>query len=90
MKLVKNIFIPVILVLSFGYSGYFFYGYFQKPCDKPLEYSIGRFDTQFGVSGEDFKKYLAEAEVVWEKTLGKNIFIYNPTLYLLSFINFGA
>ena len=79
MRLIKNIFISVLLIVSIGYLGYSFYGHFQKPCDKPLEYSIGKFSTQFGVSREDFKKYLAESEVVWEKTLGKDLFVYNPT-----------
>lgn len=61
-----------------GTSAHFAYQQTLSPCDKPLEYSIGRFDTQFGISKDEFKNYIAESEKIWEKTLDKNVFIYNP------------
>src|SRR3989344_4310328 len=78
MKLLKNVLVSLFLVGSFGYLGYFFYQYSINPCDKGLKYSIGVFDNQFNVSKEDFKKYVAESEVVWEKALGRDIFVYEP------------
>lgn len=49
-----------------------------KPCSKPLEYSIGEVDPQFGISQNDFIKMAGEAEGVWEKAAEKNLFQYNP------------
>ncbi len=78
MKFLKNTFIFFVAIGAIGYSGYSFYQYSLGPCDKPLEYSIGIFDSQFGISKKDFKKYIAEAGMVWEKALNRNILIYNP------------
>ena len=68
----------IILLTLIGASGYFVYQKTQSPCDKPLEYSIGRFDPKFGLSQADFKSYIAEAGSVWEKLLNKKVFVYNP------------
>jgi hypothetical protein len=78
MKKIGKFLMVVILLSLIGVSGYFIYEKSLRPCDKPIEYSIGRFDTQFGISQDDFKSYLAEAGTVWEKVLGKKEFIYNP------------
>lgn len=64
--------------MAFGYLGYSFYAFSLSPCDASLEYGIGQFDTQFGINKEQFKAQIAEAEGVWEKALGKEIFAYNP------------
>ena len=67
-----------ILVILIGVSAYFIYQKTLSPCEKPLEYSIGQFDTQFGISQSDFKFYIIESGSVWEKVLDKKFFIYNP------------
>jgi len=66
----------IILLSLIGVSGYFVYQDTLNPCDKTLEYSIGRFDTQFGISKDDFKTYIADSEKVWEKALGRQVFAY--------------
>jgi hypothetical protein len=72
-------YISVIILLSLiGASGYFIYEKNLSPCQKTLQYGIGRFDTQFGISKTEFKNYLAESEAVWEKQIGRNVFEYNP------------
>ena len=78
MKKFGQFFSTIFLIGLIGASGYFVYEQTLSPCDKPLEYSIGRFDTQFGVSKEDFKSYITQAGSVWEKVLHKKQFIYNP------------
>lgn len=50
----------------------------EKPCDKPLEYSIGNIDPRFNISRDDLLKTAAQAEKVWENPSGKNLFQYNP------------
>lgn len=67
----------ILILAIIGASGYFVYQNTLSSCDKPLKYSIGRFDTQFGVSEEDFKSYIAGAGSIWEKALGRKIFIYD-------------
>ena len=68
----------IFLLILIGVSAYFIYQKTLGPCDKPLEYSISRFDTQFGISKDEFKSYIAESEKPWEKIIGKDIFVYKP------------
>lgn len=68
----------VFLLVLIGVSGYSLYFYSLSPCEKTFEYSIGQFDNQFGVSKEEFRLHITEAETVWEKALGHDIFNYNP------------
>lgn len=49
-----------------------------SPCDQPLTYRIGTFDTKFGISKEDFIATLESSESIWEKPAGKNLFAYSP------------
>ena len=49
-----------------------------NPCAQPIAYSIGEFDARFGISKETFLKDLQKAESVWEKPVGKELFVYDP------------
>ncbi len=51
----------------------------SAPCKNPIPYTIGTFDTQFGISQKYFLSAAADAEAVWEKPFGKQLFIYAPT-----------
>jgi hypothetical protein len=48
------------------------------PCTEPIIYTLGTFDTKFGISQNDFLTALASAEGVWEKPYGKELFTYDP------------
>ena len=48
------------------------------PCSEPIPYTIGTFDTKFGISKEYFLSALSDAEAVWEKPFGKDFFTYAP------------
>lgn len=48
----------------------------KGPCDSPIEYSIGSFDSRFSVSKADFLADVKEAEAVWEKATGRDLFQY--------------
>ncbi|MFA5778250.1 MAG: matrixin family metalloprotease [Candidatus Paceibacterota bacterium] len=50
----------------------------QNPCEEPIPYTLGTFDTQFNISKKYFLEALAEAEAVWEKPFGKDLFVYAP------------
>jgi len=47
-----------------------------NPCKSVVSYSVGNFDTRFGISEQDFVLALQEAESVWEEAAGKNLFEY--------------
>lgn len=46
------------------------------PCEKPIVYSLGSFDDRFGLSKQDFLTVVGEAESIWEKPAGKELFVY--------------
>lgn len=48
------------------------------PCAKPIPYKIASFDERFGISRDDFAEALSEAEAVWEKPSGRDLFVYAP------------
>lgn len=52
------------------------------PCQTPITYSVGEFDTRFGISKESFLKAIREAEEVWETPIEKELFSYTPNGYL--------
>lgn len=49
----------------------------SSPCVRPIEYSIGEFDPQFGLSKKQFMAVLSRAEATWEGPTGKNLFQYS-------------
>lgn len=48
------------------------------PCAEPIAYSIGTFDSRFGISRTAFLDALSKAEAIWEGPSGKNLFTYEP------------
>ncbi|MFA5841578.1 MAG: matrixin family metalloprotease [Candidatus Paceibacterota bacterium] len=50
----------------------------SAPCSKPINYSLGAFDAKFGLTKESFLDALREAEAVWEKPIGRDLFVYSP------------
>ncbi len=46
------------------------------PCRSPIAYSLGEFDTEFGLSEDEFLNILQDAESLWETTVGKDLFKY--------------
>src|SRR4030095_10959557 len=45
------------------------------PCARPLAYRIDRFDDRFGVSRGELREALRQAEEVWERAMGKKLFV---------------
>ena len=74
----KNLFITLVTLGATGFAGYNFYLFSLGPCERLLEYAIGQFDPNFGVSQANFKAQLILAEKVWETALGRDIFVYEP------------
>jgi len=53
--------------------------FFISPCQKPITYSIGEIDPRFNLSRDDVIKALSQAEAIWEKPTGQNLFAYSET-----------
>lgn len=52
--------------------------YIDKPCAKPMTYSIGAVDSRFNIDQVDFQNVIAQAEVVWENPMERDLFQYDP------------
>ncbi|MFA6000406.1 MAG: matrixin family metalloprotease [Candidatus Paceibacterota bacterium] len=50
----------------------------QAPCEEPIPYSLGTFDKQFNISKDYFLNALVDAEAIWEKPYGEDLFTYEP------------
>lgn len=85
----KRFFVDLIFVLVIAIIGFYFRGEISNvisrwknqlyPCASPIQYSINQFDSEFGLSKSDFQKVIQQAESIWEKPLGKQLFQYVPS-----------
>ncbi|MFA5751043.1 MAG: matrixin family metalloprotease [Candidatus Paceibacterota bacterium] len=83
-KFIKTIFFVLILGIVF----ILFRGSFENvwrqingkylPCRVPIKYSLGTFDEQFGISKEEFLRSVKTAENIWEDSIGRDLFNYDP------------
>src|SRR3989339_316668 len=87
----KNIFKFTVYILLIGFFVFIFKDPIEKrlqlilsniqsiydPCGTPIAYSLGAFDSRFGLSKEEFLGVLKESESIWEKEIGKNLFQYD-------------
>jgi predicted Zn-dependent protease len=48
------------------------------PCSSPLHYQIKGIDPKFGISTTTFASDVASAADIWNKALGKDLFVYDP------------
>lgn len=65
-------FLTIVLCL-----GYIFVSQ-KNPCNSPITYKIGNFDTRFGISQKDFLQVLNQASDIWSTSAGKKVLIYDP------------
>src|SRR5437867_13256394 len=54
----------------------------QTACHAPVLYRLGHIDAQFGLSDSAVRAALEQAEQLWEKALGRNLFEYSATAQL--------
>lgn len=85
MNQISKFFIYIVVI---GVFGYVFQGPIKgrfavildniqsvyAPCDEPITYELALFDGRFGISRENFLNALKEAEDVWEKQIGLDLF----------------
>lgn len=78
MNLKKTAVILVIFAVAFTVWNYREFVRKQPPCEKPITYVVGTFDRRFGISQKDFLDAFSRAEAIWEKPIGKELFVYKP------------
>ncbi len=66
----------ILFILLAIFAGVFIYKKELAPCVKPVLYSIGTIDNRFGITREKFLNITKEAETIWEKGSGHNLFDY--------------
>jgi IS1 family transposase len=74
----------LIVAVLFG-AGYW-YLVAEAVCDVPVSYRIGTIDPRFGISEEEVRNVVSEAESMWEDSTGENLFTYDTDGSLI--INF--
>ncbi len=79
MRLVRVIGLIVLgLMLGYYYRGsapvLMVQRMFEHPCSRPLLYTIGSVDSAFGISREELDSALSDAEGLWEKSIGRDLF----------------
>jgi hypothetical protein len=50
----------------------------QTACSRTVFYRIGHFDARFGIRREQFRQAIQHAEMVWEASVGLDLFEYDP------------
>ena len=53
--------------------------YSRVPCKEPIPYTLNTFDKEFNISKTYFLSALSDAEAIWEKSAGIDLFTYEPT-----------
>ncbi len=85
MRNSKKIFRIIFFLFLLG-AGYFYrdeigrlasnWSHSLVPCGSPITYSLGNFDTRFGLTEKEFLNTVAQAEKIWETPAGKELFQY--------------
>jgi hypothetical protein len=84
-KVLKLLFgVAVIAVLVYIFRQQLFTTFLKLqnqflPCQQPIEYSLGTFDTKFGISKQAFLNDINQAVQIWENPINKNLFEYSDT-----------
>jgi len=52
------------------------YSSLYAPCEQPITYTLNLFDDRFSLLRQDFLGAVGEAEAIWEKPIGKELFTY--------------
>lgn len=60
-------------------TGAYVYTAVEAVCNVPLSYRIGHIDERFGITHDEARVAVADAESVWEQATGRNLFTYDET-----------
>src|SRR3989344_2228824 len=79
----------VLAILLVGIFGYVFYANFGNvwadlyerffPCQREIIYNIGSVNPKFNLSEKDFLDAIKQAEMIWEKPMGREFFTFQSS-----------
>lgn len=67
--------VTLIFCLFFGAS--FWYAQTADICPAPIKYRVGEVDKRFGITNDELKKLLFDAELAWEDPTKRELFVYD-------------
>ncbi len=74
-KDIPNVLVVITTVMIIaGYLSVFS----KTPCESTMSYNIGRTDSGFGLTQEEFLSATKEAEAIWESAMRLDLFQYDP------------
>lgn len=76
----KRVLTFIFFTAALGAFAYQSREYFFRPlpCEEPIPYALGDFAEEFKVTEKYFLSAVADAEAVWEKARGRELFTYSP------------
>lgn len=77
-QIIKKSILWILLLASITLAVWSF-AFRIKPCQEPIQYHIGTFDSRFKISEKDFLSSISEAEKIWDKPFNKKFFQYNAS-----------
>lgn len=66
-----------LLVVAIVVGAGYWYHTASSKCPAPIAYAIGAVDERFGISEEEARAVISEAESIWEDRTGRNLFTYD-------------
>jgi hypothetical protein len=89
MKINKRFYIDLCIVLALLFVAYVYRAKITTfvrqqsnvlyPCSRPIEYSIGKVDSRFGISQAQFLTDIQQAMHIWEDPIYKKLFAFATT-----------
>jgi hypothetical protein len=77
----------ISLLMIAVFSGFWWYQNTAYICPVPLSYNVGNIAEGFSLTKEEAIKYAYEAEQVWEREVGRDLFVYDETAdFLINFV----
>jgi predicted Zn-dependent protease len=67
----------IVFLLLIASTGYYLYSH--RPCAQPIYYTVGTFDTQFGISQTAFLADAQQAANLWNQAAGHTVLAYSAT-----------
>lgn len=75
------------LFLTLVVAGTYWYQSTKYTCPAPLHYRLGDLDASFNLSADEAKKYILDAEAVWESETSRELFVYDESAdFVVDFI----
>lgn len=68
----------IAFIVTLVFFGVYMHQAVEAVCKTPLSYRIGHLDNRFGITLDEARVAVADAESIWEQATGKNLFTYDP------------